>query len=49
MPGPDGSGSDRFYRRLADATLLYFDGCPKWQETEQRLRLALHTLGADEQ
>ncbi|MDP9397784.1 MAG: thioredoxin family protein [Actinomycetota bacterium] len=32
-----------------DVTLLYFDGCPNWQETDERLRLALRTLGEDEQ
>jgi hypothetical protein len=25
--------------------LLYFDGCPNWQETEQRLREAMVTAG----
>ena len=49
MPGPEGSGSDQFYRGLVDVTLLYFDGCPNWQETEQRLRLALRALGTHEQ
>ncbi len=39
----------RFYRGLVDVTLLYFDGCPNSQETEQRLRLALRALGRDEQ
>jgi hypothetical protein len=32
-----------------DVELLYFDGYPNWQETEQRLREALRSLGADEQ
>ena len=27
--------------------LLYFDGCPNWQETEQRLREAMATAGCD--
>jgi hypothetical protein len=27
--------------------LLYFDGCPNWQETEQRLREAMVTAGCD--
>ncbi len=27
--------------------LLYFDGCPNWQETDQRLRQALVEVGWD--
>lgn len=27
--------------------LLYFDGCPNWQEPEQRLREAMVTAGCD--
>lgn len=27
--------------------LLFFDGCPNWQETDQRLRDALAVLGLD--
>lgn len=27
--------------------LLYFEGCPNWQETEQRLRVALRAVGED--
>lgn len=27
--------------------LLYFDGCPNWQETDQRLRQALAVAGLD--
>lgn len=27
--------------------LLYFDGCPSWQETERRLRDALASTGSD--
>lgn len=29
------------------AQLLYFDGCPNWQETDQRLRQALAAAGLD--
>lgn len=28
-----------------DVRLLYFDGCPNWQETDDRLREALARLG----
>ena len=30
-----------------DVRLLYFDGCPNWQETDQRLREALLVAGLD--
>ena len=28
--------------------LLYFDGCPNWRETDQRLRQALQLVGRDD-
>lgn len=28
--------------------LLYFDGCPNWRDTEQRLRHALQLVGQDQ-
>jgi len=28
-----------------DVSLLYFDGCPNWQETDRRLREALSLVG----
>ena len=28
-----------------DVQLLYFDGCPNWQETEARLREAMAVAG----
>ena len=31
-----------------DVTLLYFDGCPHWQVTSERLREALTRVGAGE-
>lgn len=30
-----------------DVRLLYFDGCPNWQETDDRLRQALELEGLD--
>jgi len=30
-----------------DVALLYFDACPNWQETDQRLREALAAAGLD--
>ncbi len=30
-----------------DVALLYCDGCPNWQETDQRLRQALAAAGVD--
>ena len=29
-----------------DVRLLYFDGCPNWQTTQDRLREALHVVGS---
>ena len=29
-----------------EVSLLYFDGCPNWQETEQRLQAALERTGS---
>ena len=37
----------RHYRRRRDVELLYFDGCPNWDEAKQRLIQALTTVGAD--
>lgn len=34
-------------RRHRDVELLYFDGCPNWGETKQRLAEALAAVGAD--
>lgn len=28
-----------------DVTLLYFDGCPNWKDTEEKVRQALERLG----
>ena len=33
--------------RPRDVELLYFDGCPNWRETKQRLAEALAAVGAD--
>ena len=30
-----------------DVSLLYFDGCPNWRETQERLRVALERTGSD--
>lgn len=30
-----------------DVALLYFDGCPNWRATDQRLRQALTAVGLD--
>jgi len=30
-----------------DVALLYFDGCPNWRETDQRLRQALVAAGLE--
>ena len=30
-----------------DVRLLYFDGCPNWQETDRRLREAMVVAGID--
>ena len=30
-----------------DVRLLYFDGCPNWRETEDRLRTAMQLVGLD--
>lgn len=30
-----------------DVALLYFDGCPNWQQTDERLREALASAGRD--
>ena len=32
--------------RVVDVTLLYFDGCPNWHETEERLAEALAVAGS---
>lgn len=32
-----------------DVRLLYFDGCPNWQETQHRLSEALAAVGANPQ
>ena len=32
---------------LMEVQLLYFDGCPNWQETDHRLREAIAALGLD--
>ena len=29
-----------------DVTLLFFDGCPNWQEADARIRQALREIGA---
>lgn len=31
-----------------DVQLLYFDGCPNWQETDTRVREALRLVGAED-
>jgi hypothetical protein len=30
-------------------TLLFFDGCPNWQEADARIRQALREVGAPEE
>ena len=35
------------YRRGVKVELLWFSGCPNWQETDARLRLALPLAGVD--
>ncbi len=39
------AGGSRHYRRTVDVRLLYFDGCPNWQETDRRLREAIAVAG----
>lgn len=37
----------RHYPQHMDVALLYFDGCPNWGQTRQRLAEALSAVGAD--
>lgn len=46
LPSNEGSRHDpATYARLVDVRLLYFDGCPNWQETDQRLQQAMRQAG----
>lgn len=38
----------RPYPRSMDVRLLYFDGCPNWEETDLRVRAAMAQAGRSE-
>lgn len=42
---PFSTRAARLYRRCMDVQLLYFDGCPNWRETDERLHEAITAAG----